>query len=228
MGTTIGIIIGVIFIVFIIAVIGVIARISQNNNSNDEYYEDNNKQVNTNKRIYGNLGNAGENEVFSILRRFKDVFIINGIILGSGNNTTEIDHIFICSKGVFVIETKRWIGKLSGYQNDDYWYFSPKGSDESLDFHSPYKQNEHHAQMLEKEAKIKSDYNIVVFIGTDISGVSCDNIYTIDEFEEILLDIMDDEAKANNPVAAITPNKILLFFIFFLLQSNISRELFDL
>ena len=49
--------------------------------------------------------------------------------------------------------------------------------------------------MLEKEAKIKSDYNIVVFIGTDISGVSCDNIYSIDEFEEILLDIMDDEDK---------------------------------
>ncbi|MBP7654427.1 NERD domain-containing protein [Candidatus Dependentiae bacterium] len=63
----------------------------------------------------------GENEVAKSLEVYlpqKD-YIINDILIESCGNKAQIDHLVINENGLFVIETKNYIGEISGDAKDD-------------------------------------------------------------------------------------------------------------
>ena len=62
-------------------------------------------------------GKEGEKIVREYLKTLlkSDEYLLTNILLPLSNgNTTEIDAIFITHKGIFCVETKNWIGHLSG------------------------------------------------------------------------------------------------------------------
>ena len=81
----------------------------------------------------------------------------------------------ICTKGIFVVETKSYVGKIYGEDDWFEWYqYTPKG--EQIAHYSPVKQNQTHILALFEKTGIPSANNLVVFVDSDISSVN--SIYT--------------------------------------------------
>lgn len=97
-------------------------------------------------------GLRGENQVAKILNERLDqsYFLFNDLQIRSGFNRAQIDHVVVHAKGIFVIETKNWGGRLSGDENARKWmqYRSPDQPPRALA--NPIQQNRRHAAVLEK------------------------------------------------------------------------------
>jgi hypothetical protein len=110
------------------------------------------------------LGGIGEWKVMTIIKRFGDnYYLINDTIV----NGAQIDHILVCPKGLYTIETKHYDGKVYGSDRKDQWtqYFKTKNNK----FYSPIKQGKKHSLVLANALKEKGVdifiKTIVVFTG---------------------------------------------------------------
>ncbi|GAB6169573.1 hypothetical protein JCM1393_20330 [Clostridium carnis] len=129
-------------IIFIIAIILIIIII---------------KKLNRRKEI-----NFGEEEVNKILRKFHRYKLLSDIMIKRDNGTSQIDHILISKKGIFVIETKDYNGLIYGDQYSKYWtqiLYTEKNS-----FYNPIRQNYGHIKALEEYLNEKDIFiSVIVF-----------------------------------------------------------------
>ncbi len=92
--------------------------------------------------------------------------VVNNVTLSIDDSTTQIDHVLICTKGVFVIEIKHYSGWIYGDAKQKQWMqvFFKKRSQ----FQNPIHQNYKHIKAIQalfdfvSADKIKS---FVVFTG---------------------------------------------------------------
>lgn len=135
-------------------------------------------------------GIKGEKEVNSSLRHLlnSDEYLLTNLLLPLKNgNKTEIDCVLITRKGIFCIETKRWLGHISGNDEDDDWlqeYDDPSMSDRK--HNNPVKQNAWHCRVLKR--KLNNRYavnNIVIFDDLeDGVRINSKHTFTINEFKD--------------------------------------------
>lgn len=135
--------------------------------------------------------------------------IINNLMLPGikdAKHTTQIDTLILCSKGVFIIETKSWNGRIYGNFNMKYWnvYYSD-GSCHRM--YNPVWQNYGHLkrvkQLIERDLGIPSEsirfIPMVIFESGDISHVRAEGCYGLkkaasiaqsypDSLDEVTLD----------------------------------------
>ncbi|MHC5676372.1 nuclease-related domain-containing protein [Nostoc sp.] len=93
-------------------------------------------------------GSMGEWGVSTILQNFPDTWVMfNNALIPAGNsgNLTEIDHLIIGSKGVFLLEIKTWKGSFSAY--NDKWK-RREGNNWVEISNSPTSQSAYHQQMF--------------------------------------------------------------------------------
>lgn len=98
--------------------------------------------------------NQGEIEVNQILRKIKGSKLLEDIMIKRSNGTTQIDHILITKKGIFVIETKDFSGKIIGDEDSKFWL--QKLNFKENYFYSPIKQNYGHVKAVEEVIKRKN------------------------------------------------------------------------
>lgn len=95
-----------------------------------------------------------------------DEYLLAHVLLPLKEGTqTEIDSLLISRKGIICIESKYWVGHISGTDDDEYWvqkYEDPSKRDR---YHkNPVKQNEFHCNVLKRVLGYKYDVeNIVLF-----------------------------------------------------------------
>jgi hypothetical protein len=92
-------------------------------------------------------------------------FIFNDVLLATQDGTTQIDHVLLTGKGLFVIETKNMKGWIFGSANQKRWtqqIYRHKSS-----FQNPLHQNYKHTQTLKALLALDSSvvHSIVVFVG---------------------------------------------------------------
>ncbi len=125
-------------------------------------------------------GESGEAAVSSVLKECDSgtaIVIDNYMVLEEGQSR-QIDHICICSNGVFVIETKNFAGTIYGNENMRMWQQYIRGK--KYEFYSPVKQNLTHLYCIKKLLpKNVPLYQYVVFAYGDISHVSAENVTDI-------------------------------------------------
>ena len=102
-------------------------------------------------------GKVGEELTEGILKKLSKKNDINGRILRNvyipkpDGGTSEIDVLYITTKGIFVIESKNYSGWIFGKEYDDYWTATlPAGKGRSIKnkFYNPIKQNKGHIKYL--------------------------------------------------------------------------------
>lgn len=96
----------------------------------------------------------------------------------SDGGSSQIDHIVICKKGIFVIETKNYSGLIKANPNANYW--TQHIGRQEYKFYSPIKQNEGHLSALRYLLKSKKYpmHNKVVFVGSaKFSGQTPKNVH---------------------------------------------------
>lgn len=105
--------------------------------------------------------------------------------------TSEIDVMFICQKGIFVFESKNYSGWIFGNERDQYWTASLAGGQKNR-FYNPIKQNRTHLKWLSNYIS-SSDvevplFSVIVFsercelkkittFSTDINVIKRDHTY---------------------------------------------------
>ncbi|SFZ90253.1 Nuclease-related domain-containing protein [Flaviramulus basaltis] len=111
-------------------------------------------------------GHVGEYKVKNILlKAFKNpnATVFNDITIRLNGDSTQIDHVVICEKGIFVIETKNYSGWIFGNERSKKWtqvIFKKKTS-----FQNPLHQNYKHIKFLESilNIDIRLCISLVVF-----------------------------------------------------------------
>lgn len=144
-------------------------------------------------------GIEGERYVVSRLKELleNDEYILEGVLLPLYNGRkTELDCILITHKGIFCVEIKNWIGRISGDDESEFWlqeyrdYYM-----ENRKQRNPVSQNEKHCEILEDflDKKFFVD-NVVIFPSLEEgSNIDSDFVFTIGEFEEYYSTLENDE-----------------------------------
>ena len=140
-------------------------------------------------------GKRGENSVADILQLCcitQHDRVLNNIILYNpqNNNSSQIDHILICSHGVFIVETKNYSGMIYGSDNQREWIQILAGGNVRNTFYSPVKQNATHLYLvrsiLNKNIPV---YGLVVFVQGNISKIYSSCVYSLAGLRRHILSI---------------------------------------
>jgi hypothetical protein len=95
------------------------------------------------------IGAVGESRVTEVLSSFPDDwYIFNDMIVGR----SQIDHIVICPKGMYTIETKNYQGTIYGNAEKQEWS-QVINYDYKTQFYNPVKQGTGHSVALSKFLK---------------------------------------------------------------------------
>ncbi len=143
-------------------------------------------------------GKIGEQEVSDLLEyvKGKEGRVLNNLIIpGKNGMSSQIDHVLISTKGVFVVETKALSGRIYGTPKQEKWTQVLGYGKEKHQFYSPIKQNETHINRLRPliddfEIRI---HNIVIFTEADTSRLDIDNVFTPREFRRYFKKLPKDE-----------------------------------
>lgn len=128
--------------------------------------------------------------------KVKGCLLSNVTIKTKGDATTQIDHIFICASGVYVIETKSLSGKINGSRWSKRWEcVSNKGK--AFSIQNPFRQNYKHLKELERilgdgvKEKLK---NIVVITGDVVfDNIVPPSVWSGHEIEKMIQGIRVEE-----------------------------------
>ena len=136
------------------------------------------------------LGKRGEEEIIDLLGGtvWGEQYLINNLILQDGNKwTTQIDHVFINSNGVYVIETKNLSGRIYGNEKQRQWTQVLNYGEEKHKIYNPVMQNELHIHKLWKATQTKLPIkSMVVFVQDNTEYITAPNVYsTYDMIKEI-------------------------------------------
>ena len=109
-------------------------------------------------------------------------YLINNLIIKDQyGNTSQIDHIFINSNGVFVIETKNLSGTIYGNDYRKEWTQVFNYGKQKYHFYNPIMQNSTHIRRLQEATGTNLPIKpIVVFANNNIDKIDSKNVYTIE------------------------------------------------
>ena len=200
------------FVVFgvIALIVIIIVIVASVNNDHSDYNDGGGTQVGGDERIpffmprnerAGILGERFVNNRLLPLLKDDEYLLANLLLPLRNGHKTEIDCVLISRKGIFCIETKNWVGHISGSDEDEYWTQSYDDIFKRNKEHkNPVKQNEKHCEILER--KLNNHYrveNIVIFVALeDGRGIDSDYAFTLREFKDYYQELSDDEINVPN------------------------------
>ena len=214
--------IALVIVAVIILIVIIVAIASSVSHDRGDYRDGGGTQVGGGERIpfftpaNERAGMWGEKLVNYHLRPLlrEDEYLLANILLPLRNgHKTEIDCVLISRKGIFCIETKNWVGHISGNDESEYWlqeYDDPYMSDRQ--HKNPVKQNEGHCAVLER--KLHNNYqvdNIVIFADLEDGwGIESDYAFTVRSFKDYYRELNDTEL---NPSQIKAVYQMLLPFV---------------
>lgn len=115
-------------------------------------------------------------------------YVINNLyILDNQGKSSQIDHVLINSKGVFVIETKNYSGRIYGNENQLEWTQVLQYGKVKNKLYNPVKQNATHIYKIKNAINLSIPFfSIVVFIRADIDNVKASNVYNISGMKKFI------------------------------------------
>ncbi|MBO7366098.1 MAG: NERD domain-containing protein [Bacteroidales bacterium] len=128
-------------------------------------------------------GNYGEETVASILKKLpEDKYkVLNNITIRTEVGTSQIDHIVFSIYGIFVIETKDYLGYIYGSEETEYWTKSTKRR--KYRFYNPILQNYGHIRALRgrlgRQYSNVPIYSIVAFSGRGDLRITAKNSHVV-------------------------------------------------
>jgi hypothetical protein len=114
------------------------------------------------------LGRDKENEK----RVFHDYYLM------ANDRTVQIDHMLVCKKGVIVIETKNFSGRIYGNDNEQNWLQVLNYGKVKNKFYNPVKQNGTHCFFIKKiinEDKVPI-ISVVVFLKSNTKYINSSSV----------------------------------------------------
>ena len=146
-------------------------------------------------------GDRGEAKVADMLLDLQAKYggyVINNVILPIGKTSSQIDHIYFSKRGIFVVETKNYSGRIYGKDNSEYWTQTLIGRHRVVKnkLYNPIMQNARHIQAVKRLIGNRDDvFSLVIFAKGNISYIESENVYSVNsgrnyilKFPELLTD----------------------------------------
>ena len=113
-------------------------------------------------------------------------YVINNLTLENNGNTSQIDHIVINPRGIFVLETKNYSGRIYGLENQHEWVqYLADGKVENK-IYNPLKQNATHAYKVQKIVGDLPVQSLVVFVQNNTQNIEARNVISLNGLNDIL------------------------------------------
>jgi len=100
-------------------------------------------------------------------------YVLNNVIIENNGHSTQIDHILIDSRGIFVIETKNHGGRVYGSESSLEWrqYLGRNSSPNK--FYNPIIQNRQHIEALKNFYNERDLYiSLIVFLDAEVHATA--------------------------------------------------------
>ena len=133
-------------------------------------------------------GRRGENRVKWVIGETieNEQYVINDLILMNDGKTTQIDHIVINPRGVFVIETKNYSGEIYGNENQREWTQVLAYGNVKNKLYNPLKQNATHVYNVKKVVGKLPVHSLVVFVQNNTHHIESDNVIPLSALRNYL------------------------------------------
>ncbi|MBQ3219167.1 MAG: NERD domain-containing protein [Clostridia bacterium] len=133
-------------------------------------------------------GVVGESRVKTILGQTIEgkKYVINNLVLNNGSTTSQIDHVLINQKGVFVLETKNYSGEIFGSLNQREWTQVLAYGGVKNKIYNPLKQNATHVYCVKKIVGSLPVISAVVFVQNNTENVQAPNVIKLIELRQFL------------------------------------------
>ena len=157
-------------VIFVVVIILVLIKNSELGATTQKSEENIKKE-----EMYQKSGTQGEEKVQEFLKKSlnSDAFIFNNLLLEDYKGQSfQIDHLVVAPNGIWIIETKNWVGKIYGKNESEQWtqYLAEIG--EYKKHYNPIKQNRRH---LEKIRAVIGNtvpvFSLIVFPRADIENI---------------------------------------------------------
>jgi len=108
---------------------------------------------------YYNVGEKRVAELLSLKLDRENYHLLNNITLPAGSGTTQIDHVIVSTKGIFVIETKHYSGWIFGNAESKVW--NQTIYKKTSFFQNPVHQNYKHVKVIQSLFDFMPPENII-------------------------------------------------------------------
>lgn len=147
-------------------------------------------------------GEMGEDAVKRVIGKTKENkrYVINDLILQHGDMTSQIDHVVVNPRGIFVIETKNYSGKIFGTTGQREWTQILADGRTQNKFYNPVKQNATHVYAVKEIVGKLPVRSLVVFVQNNVEHIEADNVIPLYLLKRELNrgeDVLTDEEMKN-------------------------------
>lgn len=150
------------------------------------------------------IGDYGEKLVSNSLSCLSsnDFKLYNNVLIKTKTGTTQIDHILVSTRGIFVIETKAHKGKIYGDASSKYWTQCLFGKNRVVNkykFYSPYRQNRGHLKNLISLLNTGSICGIICFTSYDVDlrSINCESVVHLSMLYQVICNIFNNACPAD-------------------------------
>ncbi len=77
-----------------------------------------------------------------------DCYILNDVTVRRGWHSAQMDHIVVTPRGIFLVETKNWRGRITGAADDRRWRQDKGGGQPPVYLSNPILQNRRHVEIF--------------------------------------------------------------------------------
>ena len=133
-------------------------------------------------------GQFGEDRVKRVIGRTvkNKQYVIHNLTLENEGKTSQIDHVVINPRGVFVIETKNYSGEIYGSENQREWTQVLAYGKVKNKLYNPLKQNATHVYNVKKIVGRLPICSLVVFVQNNTHYIEANNVIPLSALKSIL------------------------------------------
>ncbi len=133
-------------------------------------------------------GKRGENKVSFVIGDTveNEQYVINNLTILHEGKSTQIDHIVINPRGIFVIETKNYSGEIYGSENQREWTQILANGNVKNKLFNPLKQNAAHVYHVRRIVGKMPVHSLVVFVKNNTSHIYADNVIPLSALSGVL------------------------------------------
>lgn len=156
-------------------------------------------------------GKLGEGKVRRVIGSTvaKKQYVINDLILAHGEMTSQIDHVVINSRGIFVIETKNYSGRIYGTESQREWTQVLAYGKVKNKLYNPLKQNATHIYNVKRLVGNLPVHSLIVFVQNNTERIEAKNVISLSCLKRALgsgTNVLSVE-QMETAYAALTENK---------------------
>lgn len=133
-------------------------------------------------------GKRGEKKVKRVIGKTieNEQYVINDLIVINDNKTSQIDHIVINSRGIFVIETKNYSGEIYGSENQREWTQVLAYGNIKNKLYNPLKQNATHVYNVKRIVGNLPVHSLIVFVQNNTYHIGANNVIPLSALRSVL------------------------------------------